>query len=199
MNRKYLSTTVRESNLLSNDELWDIDNWCNFFHDQDECEDAYQDSAPSEENTTHGNVQLLEYTICMSDLRYLGKKQYDDLISDNFVFGAGTQESKSPFIQATFDKKSIIHRIEIAPPASDMNHEQWFLNEINGSTVEYLQQIQNVETWKHLADVDGLKFGVISEMECDIPWETRAIRLKFDVDQPKCLGIGCLIVYGTQI
>ena len=208
MDTKYLLTTVRKINLLSNEELWKIIEYLSNRQEKTSIITSTPRSgvvSESSTNTTkypnryYGRPKLLHYTISMSDLRYLGKKKYDDLISDNFVFGAGTNPSDSPFIQATLDKASIVHSIELAPPAINMNREPWELDEINGAKVEYLRQTAyGRQTWKYLADVDDLEFDEISKIQFDLPVKTKAIRITLDADKRQCLGIGCLRIYGTD-
>ena len=177
INKRYLSTKVRESKLLSQEELWDIVmKWS--FGEQ---------------------LGLIKYTITMNQVRYSSVKNYIDLISDDCLIGATTEKSFSPFIQATFAKKYKIHWIQVAPPAPMMNNEHWNLGEIHGSRIEYLDETQDEEKWVDMGEINGLEIGVKKTFKFHCQPYTKAIRIAFhDVQKQRFLGIGCLRVHGEN-
>lgn len=251
MDKKYFTTVVRSSDLLSKKELWNVlDTWY-AIEENPSSITCYQRSSQISINNNRTNTNtnintmqtpgsdssqqaistrstfglqfstsisdfrlrtkpdesptpmsiLLRYDISMSEERFLGRKGYSDLTSDILVFGAATEASVNPFIQATFEEKSVITSIQVGPPAKKMRKGPWLLNEINGAYIQYLRdprpwRSETQSQWTNIVQIGGLEYNKVKSYTVSPHRRTTAIRVIFIHNEEKHLGIGCLRVWG---
>eukprot|EP01084_Bolivina_argentea_P186728 321775_1 len=116
---------------------------------------------------------------------------YEALTNNNVNNGVATNVGAYAFIEANFDGKKQIIRMDIAGFGSAAG-KGWNVGHLNNRMIQYKDHSGNWVDWKC---IDGLEESKISVMDMDI--ETSAMRVYYKAEGHICMG--CWRFYGHDI
>ena len=141
-------------------------------------------------------TKVLQYSLEMSSSYKGSNNSYQALTNNVVTEGCSTNNTKSEFIVASFDKKKYITRMDIGAYGNVENDQkvQWNSSHLNNRKVQWKNDSNIWIDWKVLKDFkDDDNIKTIH----DVNIHTNAIRIFDDTEQH--ISIGCWRLYGYDL